>query len=351
MNQQELQQKIAEFYAKLPPKAQEIFYGMGWLETLRGISTRYGLNETQIQTIGTETMLVLLGLIHIEEYESILEKEIALPKDKMEVMMQEINTLILSPIRPELTEVFNTNNTEESKDGSANLIQQSLDPRFFSLSPNIQKIISDSNYQTKIYEVSKRNNLTVAQIAKLEEIITDTLLGNIHPEEFESSIRSSLNLETEKIKIITEEINEQILKDIRNKILTAHHNETKSDTASLEDDSFEIFKSVGIDLETPNSNPIKDEKENKVQTKVVLNALELPSREDLKEINAPEPKPEVKPAPNTNSILNQKLGGSFKLDSKITEHSLGNVTKQNNQNTNISSDQLPKVDPYRMPIE
>jgi hypothetical protein len=255
MNQQELQQKIAEFYAKLPPKAQEIFYGMGWLETLRGISTRYGLNEDQIQTIGTETMLVLLGLIHIEEYEAILEKEISLPKEKMEVMMQEINTLILSPIRPELMTVFEQNNTEKEKtNDQTNLIQQKIDIRFEKLSPNVRQIIEESNYQTKIYEVSKRNNLTVAQIAKLEEIITNTLLGTIRPEEFESSIKNNLDLDTEKIKIITEEINEKILKEIRNKILTSHHNEITGDNVkSLEDsfskDSRDIFKSVGIELE------------------------------------------------------------------------------------------------------
>ena len=37
MNPQELQQKIAEYYAKLPPEAQEIFSSLKWMEVLKTI--------------------------------------------------------------------------------------------------------------------------------------------------------------------------------------------------------------------------------------------------------------------------------------------------------------------------
>ena len=78
MNQEELQKKIREYYAKLTPKAQEVFASLSWLETLKKIAGRHNLNEDQIQILGTETTLVLLGIISRDEYEKILNEELKL---------------------------------------------------------------------------------------------------------------------------------------------------------------------------------------------------------------------------------------------------------------------------------
>src|SRR3989344_8884181 len=102
MDQKELQEKIALYYSKLPPKAQEVFSGMAWLETLKAISQKYGLTEKQIETLGTETTLVLLGIIHLVEYEEALTNELGLPRNSTDKMVQEIQESIIKEIRPEL---------------------------------------------------------------------------------------------------------------------------------------------------------------------------------------------------------------------------------------------------------
>src|SRR3989344_8522569 len=102
MDPQELQEKIALYYSKLPPEAQAIFSKMEWLETLRTISVRHSLSDAQIQTLGTETTLILLGIIHFNEYEANLEKELGLPKESVVKILGEINEAVLKPIRPQL---------------------------------------------------------------------------------------------------------------------------------------------------------------------------------------------------------------------------------------------------------
>lgn len=110
MDQEQLQQKIAEYYAKLPKGAQTVFSSMKWLESLESLSTKYNLNESQKSTLGTETMLVLLGIIHLVEYENVLEKELEMPKVQFDKMLIEIDESILRTIRTQLSEAFKKNN-------------------------------------------------------------------------------------------------------------------------------------------------------------------------------------------------------------------------------------------------
>ena len=120
MDQEQLQQKIAEYYAKLPNNVQVVFSSMKWMEVLETISAKYSLKEEQNATLGTETMLVLLGIIHHVEYNEVLEKELGLPKPDLEKMLTEIDDAILRPIRSQLSEQFHKNNEsgEESGEGA-----------------------------------------------------------------------------------------------------------------------------------------------------------------------------------------------------------------------------------------
>jgi hypothetical protein len=75
MDQQELQNTIAKYYQKLPPKLQESFASMNWIEIIRGIKDKNNLSEEQTETLSIETTLLLLAIISKEEYEAVLEKD------------------------------------------------------------------------------------------------------------------------------------------------------------------------------------------------------------------------------------------------------------------------------------
>jgi len=351
MNQEELQQKIAEYYSKLPKRSQEVFSSMKWLETLRNISERNSLNNEQIQTLGIETTLVLLSIISRDEYENILNEELRLPKDKFENILEEINSFVINPIITELSDTFSKNNNiiiEEKKEESLankvekeNLVAEKLDPRFVNLPNKIKQIINESNYGAKIFVLSKENGLNLTQTTNLEEIVTDTIIGKTPPEMFELRAMSMSGLDKDKLKTLVNEINEKILKEIRRKVFELEKKE--DDDQTKEDDKIEIIKAKDA---TP-SIPVLPKKEENVDNLIEIEApkeIVSPRQEIL-----PVKKEEVKPS---TSISFQKLNGSFKNDGAVTEYSLNNNSKTNSgsEEANKTSN-IQKVEPYRMPIE
>jgi len=109
MDQTQLQQLIAQFYEKLDPDAQKVFERMEWMDTLRTISLSYALTGEQIATLGTETTLVLLGIITLDEYKENLKKEIPIGDGKLDPMIAEINKKIIMAIEPALEKTYKEN--------------------------------------------------------------------------------------------------------------------------------------------------------------------------------------------------------------------------------------------------
>ena len=293
MDQTELQQKIAEYYVKLPEEAQEVFSSMQWLETLKQISAKYNLNDQQMETLGTETTLVLLGIIHSDEYEEILRNEIKVSEDSMTKLLAEINESILNTIRPQLEETFIKNNEEE---------KQKLDERFNNLSKETKDAIEKSDYQTKIYDIGKKHNLTIYQMGVFGESVINVMLGVILPNKFEDSLKR-LELPEEKTTEIVNDVNEQILRKIRE----------------------ELMKNI-------NRNNTEKALETKSPDEILQN---LESREELLG--------KIENPPKTPSILTQKLSGSFSIPKVETDYSLKNLQSSNTQNETT----VKKVDPYR----
>src|SRR5258708_34445498 len=182
MDKEELQKNIALYYSKLSPEAQKVFSDMMWLEKVKELSLRYSLDSAQTEKLSTEKMLVLLGLIHPEEYEDILRKELKLERTINKDLVIDLHNSILRPIRAQITETFQKNNEEETEDVD---IEQKLDERFNKLSQEVKDAITKTGYHATIYEIAEDNNLTVAQIGALEETTTNTVLGNIPREKFD----------------------------------------------------------------------------------------------------------------------------------------------------------------------
>src|SRR3989344_1405333 len=217
MDQKELQKQIALFYSRLPPNAQALFSSMEWLETLKKISQKYKLTDEQIETLGTETTLALLGIIHLVEYEEALTNELRLPRNLMDKMMLEIEETIIKTIRPQLVEAFEANKNAEA--GESPDIESKLDERFERLPKETQNIVLESKYRTILYNIARSYNLNVEQTGILESAATSLVTGAIRPEEFENSLNKNLRLPSETIKKIVSEISEKIFKKIREELV------------------------------------------------------------------------------------------------------------------------------------
>ncbi len=208
MDQKELQEKIALYYSKLPPEAQKVFSSMTWLETLKTISQKHSLNDKQIEILGTETTLVLLGIIHLVEYEEIFTNELGLSENIAEKILNEIEESIIKPIRPQLITAFNENKKVEADEQPE--VGQKLDKRFEKLPKEIENIVEKSNYRAILYAITKGYNLTVTQMNILETAVDNLTVGIIHPDEFENYLESNLKLPSEIVRKIVNDINEEI---------------------------------------------------------------------------------------------------------------------------------------------
>lgn len=320
MDQQQLQEKIAQYYSKLPPKAQQAFASMNWLETLRSISKSHSLNDAQTETLGAETTLVLLGMVHLGEYRQKLVSELGLPSEITNRIVAEIDDQILKDIHPELTETYDANVASFTEKGPE--VGQKLDEDIIKLPKEIEKVIEESDYQAIIYGIAKNYNFNVEQTGILEKAVTDLMLGSIAPEDFEGYLESSLKLKLEALDKLVSEIDEKIFKKIRSGLMK-------------ETERNQVFeRGVGaqsVNTEVANVDMKKEGVElKKAGIEIVPGKLELP------EAGYPEPAP----------ILHQKLSGVFKATATETEHTLENITKNPPAQPSASAAK-PKVDPYR----
>lgn len=215
MNQEELQKKIVEYYEKLTPEAQEVFSSMKWLEILETISEKYKLTEEKNQTLGTETMLVLLGIINIVEYETIIWDNLGLSEKTARDLFSEIDNAILKEIRPQLTKAFYQNNKPTTEK-----LNEMIKEGMVKLPKETRETIENFGWEKITEEVAKKYSLNEIQIIDLKNQIGLILTEIVELDFIALSIENNLNIDKEKALKISEEVIQQIfipiLKNLEN---------------------------------------------------------------------------------------------------------------------------------------
>jgi len=327
MNKEQLQQNIAKYYAKLPVELQQFFSSMEWMRILNNISEKYSLNEEQISTLGTETTILLLGIVHADEYKKTLEKNINLPKNIFETMFSEIDNSILKNIYTELDQAFtiNVDSLLEEKYGG----DKKLDERFINLPKEVQVAINESNYQVTLYSIAEKYKLNVEQMGVLEEITTKVMLGMVHPDKYEEELALKIAIPRNSISSVVNDVNDSILKTIR-EILKKHWDENR------------VIKNEELKIRNENTPTIKKDDD-----------VPLPpyARPEIKEIQKPIEKIEVaKPVQDvintTKNILEEKLNGPTVSTHVVSDYSKNKVSSLPTQVNNTNSPQKSH-DPYR----
>jgi len=318
MEKEELQKNIALYYEKLPPEAQEVFSSMEWLKTLENISSKYALTQFQQETLVAETTLVLLGIIHPEEYEEILKKELSMPQTLLVEILTEIKGSVLESIRPQLTDAFTKNISGEE---TGEVIDGELDDRFKRLPKNIQDAIGESNYQNALYEISRKFQFTIEQMGLLEESVVDVMLGKISSDEFKKSIKNTLRLTNGEVEELVNSINNKILIRIKGKIM-----EPNTPPPQIKSEEMDILNQAGIKIMEPD-----------------LSVLELTTPKKVEALSNIPTKP-------TNPIFGQKFSSTVQIPVVKTEHRNPSVAP--NQITPETQKSYPKGgDPYRLAPE
>ena len=340
MDPKELQEKIALYFSKLPPDAQEVFSSMKWLETLQTISLKYNLNQKQQETLSTETTLVLLGIIHLVEYEENLTNELGLERDPSERMLVEIQDSILKNIRPQLIQAFDANQKVEIEETQN--IEQGLDKRFTELPKEIKDVFEKSQYKLTLYNIEYKNKLTIDQMGDLEKNVTNLINGSINPNNFQDFIEKDIKLSPEVITKLINDLNEKIFLKIRESLKLI--NTPTEKTPEKVNDS-QILNSAGIEivpekLELPITEKLPEKREE------ILKKIENPDAVHPVRSMSPQGDSSTlvleRAASNgVHPILVQKLSSSMQTPMVKTEHTLNNLTPSSTPKI------APKIDPYR----
>ena len=141
MDKEELKINIAKYYRRLSVRAQESFSSLKWVDDLNAITTKYGLESKQKEDLTTETMLGMLGIISLDEYEYFTLNNLNLPKEKAYQMLVEIDKAIFANLRIELLDVYDINSKETDEVGDKESETFGGDDKD-DLSANIDFIIS-----------------------------------------------------------------------------------------------------------------------------------------------------------------------------------------------------------------
>jgi len=177
-------------------------------------------------------------------------------------------------------------------------IKKSIVERFNNLQPEIQKAIMDPDYEQHVYNIAKKYNLSTEQTEEFESDTTLVMLGQIHPNDYNETLVDDLNLPADKINEIVNDVNEKILKPIRDLLKNNFE----------EDDRIE---SELINIPTP---PY-------AKTEVKIEA------------------PKVDEAPK--NIIEEKLKNQTTSNNTVSDYTIPKIS------TNTS----PSNDPYHEPIE
>jgi hypothetical protein len=337
MDKEQLQKTIVEYYGKLPKEAQDVFSSMAWMEKLKDIGVKYSLDEKQMEVLGTETTLVLLGIIHIEEYNTALEKDLKLPKEITDKIASEMNEGVLKTVKEQLVKTFESNVVSLGEKEIPTVSEQKsfttptttpvsaptpvLDSRFISMPQNVQEAIRKSNWKEKLYNLAKKYSLNIEQSGKLEEITVKVMQNAIHPNQYEGELASKLEtISKENISSLVNDINQEILKVIRELM--------QNPNAVINNDE---IKNVSI----PPYKVIKNEE------LIIKNE----GTETLKPINP------IKEALSNISISNgieEKLKSAVASDHTVSDYSTPKISSPSSNIPQSSQGQPPKgLDPYR----
>lgn len=188
--------------------------------------------------------------------------------------------------------------------------------KFDKLPEDLKWAIMGAKIDEKLMQIGSTHGLNIRQIGQLSLETHAVMMGFLHPDQFASSIKASLGLDDEKVKLITLSVNEKIIKGVREKLV-----ELRGGSMPVPDDVPEkrLPKEENIIQET-NTTTEQNKEEN----------LEEKIREEDKKI--------------TNGIITNKLISTVVSNKSKTEYSPNKEIMNTNTETK-------KVDPYRMPIE
>lgn len=143
---EKLKQKIKEELSRMPNEIQEAVNSFDWGKISEEIGKKYLLEETGINDLQVEIMLVMTGITNIDNLKTNIESNIGTSKDEAEKIGNELFEKIFGPIGSKITEN----------------IKKNLKDKTITWKQNINFVVSGGNYTVFL----ERENVTEKMLDK-----------------------------------------------------------------------------------------------------------------------------------------------------------------------------------------
>jgi len=202
-------------------------------------------------------------------------------------------------------------------ENTIDLLQIKIEKARTELSGESRQAIDAIDWKNVIIGMRAEKGYSFTQIEDLELETELLLCGLLNPEDYPKELEKRMGIPKPQVNELVNEMNMRVFSKIREELIKNIERKKVSENKQTEE------------LKKPENN--------------------LESREELlKKIENPNLLTEKElPAPSTPSILSQKLSGAFSVPKVETDHSLNNMTKSSEEEKTT----LPKIDPYREPME
>lgn len=215
--QDELQILINEARTLLSEESRSAIDSVDWKLIILEIGNN--LNSDQLETLEIETELLLCGILSPMEYEKELEKRLKISKEEISILLKKMDEMIFQKMQQELEKKIQRQSikipTPEIKE-IKKVIQES---EFNSLPQQVQSAIAQSNWKEKLYNIAPKYNLNIEQMGILENTTIRFIKNEINQNQYENLLASDLKIEKEKLIDLINDINDNILKVIREKMM------------------------------------------------------------------------------------------------------------------------------------
>lgn len=219
--------KISKAKKKLPEMSRNSIDTVNWRVVILSMANRY--NQDQLDALETETELLLCGITAINDFPKELEKRMMVSKNEVSLILKELDEKVFKKIQEELERRIGITGEKEIIYKSKGL---NFDPRFNELPKDLQEAIACSDWKNKIYDIAKRYKINIEQTGILEEITSRLILNKVNGGQYDAELKTKITIPEDKIKEVVSEINESVLKNIK-EILRINSTKEKKDGVPL----------------------------------------------------------------------------------------------------------------------
>lgn len=158
---------------------------------------------------------------------------------------------------------MDNNQTQQNTDTEDQFggIKKELQTRFELLPENLKKIITSSDYQMQLFDIAKKHKLTYDKLGQLEIETTMVLIGMTPPDEYKNDIQEQLSLTGSELDLLVTDINEAILKPIRENLMALYAKEEIEEGETLNTvtpSTPSVTSKVESPYQEPKATPVVD---------------------------------------------------------------------------------------------